>query len=152
MSKKIDTKYVGKIKVEESEMITFSSGLPGFNDEKSFVLLDLPGNPTFQILQSSTTPDLAFVVANPYHFYQDYMFTLDEAILESLQIKEEKDVTVLTIVTLKSPFKASTLNLKAPIIIHATRKKGKQYILNHEQYVTKAPIVSPHTTAGVKGD
>lgn len=147
----IDTKYLGKIDIEKNEVIQFSTGLPGFVEETAFILLDLPGNPTFQILQSITTPSLAFVVTNPYHFYLDYTFKLDEQILESLEITNEQDVLVLTIVTLKSPFNTSTLNLKAPIIIHSTRKQGKQYILNQEEYITKAPIVSPNT-AGVKGD
>lgn len=147
----IDTKYLGKIDIKKEEKIDFPVGLPGFSEEKSFILLDLPGNPTFQILQSITTSDLAFIVTNPYHFYVDYTFKLDDQILKSLQIKQAEDVTVLTIVTLKSPFHTSTLNLKAPIIIHSTRKQGKQYILNQTKYETKAPIVSPNLTQ-VKGD
>lgn len=144
MTVTIDTKYLGKIDIEENQVIQFSSGLPGFVEEKKFALLEIPGNPLFQTLQSLTSPDLAFIVTNPYHFYVDYEFRLDEQILETLNIQSEQDVVVLSIVTLKSPFKTSTLNLKAPIIIHSARKHGKQYILNKEDYSTKAPIVSPN--------
>lgn len=151
MSITIDTKYLGKIEIEENQVIQFPSGLPGFIEEEKFVILDIPGNPLFQTLQSMTTSDLAFIVTNPYHFYQDYTFKLDEQILESLTIENEQDVAVLSIVTLKSPFKTSTLNLKAPIIINSTRKQGKQYILNQDDYSTKTPIVSPNTLK-VKGE
>lgn len=151
MTTTIDTKYVGTIDIKKNEIINFSVGLPGFSEEKEFILLDLPGNPTFQILQSIATTGLAFIVTNPYHFYVDYTFKLDDQMLESLQIKQPKDVIVLTIVTVKTPFDTSTLNLKAPIIIHSTRREAKQYILNHSAYMTKAPIVSPNTVQ-VKGD
>lgn len=144
MSVIIDTKYLGKITVEKNQVIQFSSGLPGFVEEEKFVIHDIPGNPLFQTLQSVVTPNLAFIVTNPYHFYVDYTFKLDEQILEVLKIQSEQEVVVLSIVTLKSPFKTSTLNLKAPIIINSTEKQGKQYILNKEDYSTKAPIDSPN--------
>lgn len=151
MSITIVTKYLGEIEIEENQIIQFPSGLPGFMGEGKFVVLDIPGNPLFQTMQSVTTPNLAFIVTDPHQFYLDYSFTLDEQILESLAIENEQDVVLLSIVTLKSPFKTSTLNLKAPIIIHSTRNQGKQYILSNDEYLTKAPIVSPNTLE-VKGD
>lgn len=144
MTRIIDTKYLGSIEIDNQQIIQFSSGLPGFTDELEFVILDIPGNQAFQTLQSVVTPELAFIVTNPHQYYVEYTFQLDEQILENLGIENEKDVVVLSIVTLKSPFKMSTLNLKAPIIINSTKKQGKQYILNKEDYPTKAPIVSPN--------
>lgn len=148
---KIQTKYLGEVQIEETKIIRFSSGIPGFFDETAFVLLDLPDNPAFQILQSVGSENVAFIVTNPYLIYRDYTFHLEDTILENLQIKNEKEVVVLTIVTLKNPFQMSTLNLKAPIIIHSISGQGKQYILNHENYSPKAPIV-PEKSTSVKGD
>lgn len=148
---KLQTKYLGDVQIETSQIIHFHSGLPGFIEETEFALLDLPGNPVFQALQSTKTKDLAFIVTNPYHFYMDYEFTLDDPIVESLAIKSKRDVAVLTIVTLKSPFEASTINLKAPIIINSTRQQAKQYILNMADYPTKASIVPPNASK-TKGD
>ncbi|MFD2044993.1 flagellar assembly protein FliW [Ornithinibacillus salinisoli] len=147
---KIETKYLGEMDIIESNVIEFPSGLPGFIDENQFVLLDLPGNPIFQVLQSVTSKNVAFIVTNPYHFYQDYTFELDSNLLESLDIQEEKDVVVLTIVTLKEPFQSSTINLKAPVIINLTKNYGKQYILNLEDYPSKASIApsNPSTRKG----
>ena len=151
MSTIIQTKYLGAVENKDNQVIQFTTGLPGFVEELEFVLLDLPGNSAFQTLQSIKTPGLAFIVTNPYHFYLDYTIKLDEQILEKLEIENEKDVLILSIVTLKSPFKTSTLNLKAPIVINSTRKQGKQYILNTDNYPTKASIVPPNTSQ-VKGD
>src|SRR5690606_37570776 len=93
------TKYLGEMKIDEANIIHFSGGLPGFLEETKFILLDLPGNPLFQFLQSIQTPDLAFIVTDPYHYYQDYQFELDEQILTALQIESEKDVMVRAIIT-----------------------------------------------------
>ncbi|SHF89204.1 flagellar assembly protein FliW [Ornithinibacillus halophilus] len=137
---KILTKYFGEMEIEEDKIINFPSGLPGFIEETSFILLELPGSPVFQILQSIHNRDIAFVVANPYHFYEDYSFDLDDHLLTSLEINTEEDVMVLSIVTLKDPFSTSTINLKAPIIINHMKKRGKQYILNIDDYSIREPI------------
>lgn len=148
---KIHTKYLGEVEIEDSMVIHFFGGIPGFLEETEFVLLDLPDNPVFQILQSVKSVNMAFIVTNPYHIYQDYAFDLDDNVLESLQIKKENEVVVLTIVTLKKSFNASTLNLQAPLIINSSNRKGKQYILNTDDHPTKAPI-APVNSATVKGD
>src|SRR5699024_6850079 len=142
----VQTKYAGDVTVDQDKIITFPSGLPGFKHETKFILLPLPSIPAdvFQTLQSVNTPHLAFVVANPYHFYQDYEFRLNEPTLKHLRISHEKDVLVLAIVTLKSPFEKSTLNLKAPLIINLTLKLGKQLILTDEDYPMKAPLKQAH--------
>lgn len=142
----IQTKYLGNIDIEEAKVIHFPAGLPGFADQSQFVLLDLPGNAAFQILQSATAQHIAFIVTNPYHFYHDYTFELDDNLLDSLVIQNEKDVTVLTTVTLKDPFETSTVNLKAPIIINLSKMRGKQYIINTNDYSAKASLTMSHSS------
>ncbi|MGJ9457624.1 flagellar assembly protein FliW [Oceanobacillus sp. CF4.6] len=138
---KIQTKYLSEVEIEDYKIIQFPFGLPGFVHETQFVLLDLPDNPIFQILQSIASANVAFIVTNPYQIYEEYTFELDESLMESLQIKKEIEVAVLSIVTLKNPFKTSTLNMKAPIIINSALRQGKQYILNSDDYSSKAPII-----------
>jgi len=145
------TKYTGEVAIKNQNIISFSHGLPGFAKETKFMLLDLTGNPLFQILQSVKSQDIAFIVTDPYHFYCDYEFEIDNNLLENLQIQDKNDVFVLTIVTLKSPFDKSTINLKAPLIINRTNKQGKQYILTEIDYTTKAPI-APQAVSKAKGD
>ncbi|MBU8790310.1 flagellar assembly protein FliW [Oceanobacillus caeni] len=137
---KLQTKYLGEIAIEEQKQIYFANGIPGFPDEKQFVLLDVPDNPVFQILQSVQSNFTAFFVINPFLLYKDYSFDLDDNTIETLQIKSENEVVILSIVTLKDPFHSSTINLKAPIVINSNQMLGKQYILNHEDYPSKASI------------
>ncbi|HLS06696.1 MAG TPA: flagellar assembly protein FliW [Bacillota bacterium] len=143
----IQTKYLGEITIDPKKIVTFANGLPGFKNEKQFILLPIPeaAPESFQTLQSIQTPELAFVVTNPYQIYHDYEFRLDQPTIDQLAITSEQDLFILTIVTLTSPFEQSTINLKAPIIINVKTKRGKQYILNDDTYPTKAPLVNKDT-------
>lgn len=137
---KLRTKYLGEVEADKEKIIRFPKGIPGFLDETEFVILDLPNNSAFQLLQSVKTEDLAFVITNPYLFVQEYTFNLDDNLIESLEIKEQEEVAVYTIITVRKPFKESTMNLRAPIIINTTTKCAKQYILNDSIYSSKKPI------------
>src|SRR5690625_1287919 len=129
----IETKYFGEMEIDEEKIIHFETGLPGFVHEQQFVVLDLPGNELLQILQSVHTPELAFFVTNPHYFYGNYEFKLEEHVVEALRIKDEKDIVILSIMTIKEPFANSTINLKAPVIINWDQKCGKQFILNDDK-------------------
>jgi flagellar assembly factor FliW len=146
---KINTKYHGDIEVKSEEVLTFEHGIPGFGEEKKFVLLALPENEWFHILQSVKTPQLGFVVANPFMFFKNYDFELDEASVESLGKPSEKDVQVLSILTVRQTLHESTANLQAPIILNLANRKGKQVILKNSDYQTKHLIFAQ--PAGKKG-
>ncbi|HLR72416.1 MAG TPA: flagellar assembly protein FliW [Pseudogracilibacillus sp.] len=139
----IKTKYLGEMEIAEDKIIHFESGLPGFAQENKFVILDIPGNDILQIMQSIQTSHLAFIVTNPHYFYQDYHFKLDDHIIESLQITDEKDVVVLSIMTIEDPFQLSTINLQAPLLINSKNKRAKQFILPHDTYHVKSKISFP---------
>ena len=78
--------------------------------------------------------------ANPYSLVSDYTFDLDESTVEPLNIESEEDVIVLTIVTVKEPFKSSTVNLKAPVIFQTNNQKSKTMILNDNTFSMRHPI------------
>jgi flagellar assembly factor FliW len=144
----INTKYHGEIDVKENEILKFEQGIPGFSDEKKFVLLPLPENDWFHILQSVSTPQLGFVVTNPFLFTKEYDFELDQGTVDLLGFTAEKDVKVLTILTMKDTLNESTANLQAPIIINLANNKAKQVILNGTNYQTKHLIFAQPEQAG----
>ncbi|MFI8688000.1 flagellar assembly protein FliW [Rossellomorea sp. NPDC077527] len=146
---KINTKYHGEIDVKSEEVLTFEQGIPGFGEEKQFVLMPLPENEWFHILQSVTTPQLGFVVTDPFLFFKEYDFELDQASVELLENPTEKEVQVLSILTVRETLQESTANLQAPIIINLANQRGKQVILNNNQYLTKHLIFAQ--PAGKKG-
>ncbi|WP_370223783.1 flagellar assembly protein FliW [Cytobacillus sp.] len=134
---KLATKYQGEIEISQDQVIHFSSGIPGFQDEKEFVLLPFFEDMPYFILQSGQTTELAFVVVDPYPFFPEYQYKLTEAQIESLKIEKQEDVATFVILTLKELFTDSTANLKGPLVINVKEKLGKQLILNDSAYETK---------------
>lgn len=143
----IDTKYHGVIEVEDNDFIYFENGIPGFLEEKYFILLPLEKDSPFNIMQSKVTPELGFAVVNPFLFFQDYEFDLTANDKEALSITTEEDIQILSILTIKDPFSETTANLQAPVVININKKVAKQIIL-HETYKTKHKIFRENSLKG----
>lgn len=134
---KIETKYHGLIEVLKEEVVTFPNGLPGFLEEKEFVVIPFSEVGTFFILQSVHTPDLGFVLTNPFPIFPDYDFNLENQVVDTLELDSAEDVTVYTVLTMADPFHSTTANLQAPVVINAKKNLGKQVILTGSPYQTK---------------
>lgn len=137
----VETKYHGKINIVEEKVITFAQGIPGFPDEERFVVLPLEDDETLQILQSVHTPELGFVVINPFTYFPDYDFTLEDQFVAALQIEQPEDLLIYSILTVHDPFVDTTANLQAPVIINTRNHQGKQVILNTDKYTTRHKIL-----------
>jgi len=134
---KIETKYHGLIEVQEEEVVRFPNGLPGFLEEKEFAVIPFSEDGTFIILQSLQTPELGFVLTNPFIFYPDYDFNLENQAVDTLDLDSSEDVTVYTVLTMADPFHLTTANLQAPVVVNVKKKLGKQIILTGTAYQTK---------------
>ncbi|KGX93952.1 flagellar assembly protein FliW [Pontibacillus halophilus JSM 076056 = DSM 19796] len=136
----VHTRFFDEITIEQDAVITFPNGLPGFLEEKEFVLLPIDENGIYQALQSIHSKEVCLVTLNPYTIYGDYEFDLDQATIDVLNIEKPEEVQVLSVATLREPFSQSTINLQAPIIVNVINRKAKQVILNSPIYQTKHPL------------
>jgi flagellar assembly factor FliW len=136
----IKTKYHGEIEIKKEDILTFEKGIPGFLEEKEFIVLPLSEDQSISIMQSVSTEYLTFVIVNPFNYFQDYDFKLEDPVVEEIELKSEKEVQVYSILTVEDPFEKTTANLQAPIIINTTNQKAKQVILNNGNYKTKHSI------------
>ena len=144
----IKTKFHGELTIQQDQTWNFPKGVPGFEDEKEFVLLPIEDNDVFQVLQSTKTPDLAFIIVNPYTIVEDYSFKVDEPTIDLLDIKSEEEVFILGVLSVKAPFETSTINLQAPLIFNAITRKAKQMILNDDTFSMRHSIGAQLTTEG----
>lgn len=144
----IQTKYHNEIEIEENQIIEFQNGIPGFIEEKKFLILPFAENTPYFIFQSAQTPDLAFVIADPFAFFAEYEFELPDSILQQLQIRDKEDVAIFAILTLQEPFEKTTANLRGPLIINHKKQIGKQVILNESNYTTKHLLLARKTPVG----
>lgn len=127
---RLQTKHLGEIEYNQDAVISFEEGLPGFENDRSFVLVlsDDPELP-FHYLQSVDNPAVAFVVTSPFLFVEDYDFNLSDSVVEKLEIKSPEELYVYGVVTIPKKVQFSTINLTAPIIINTTNKMGMQVVL-----------------------
>lgn len=95
------------------------------------------------MLQSVKTPEVAFIVTDPFALFPQYEFDLPKEAIEKLGIQSAKDVATFAILTVREPFQETTANLQAPIVINQTKKLGKQVIFNQTPYNTKHKIMAP---------
>lgn len=135
---KLNTRNFGEIEIDESSIINFPNGIPGFEKEKRYIIINNPDkeNP-FQWLQSVDNQDLAFVVINPFFVKVDYDIRLPESAIEALKIKDEGDVALYTIVVIPENIEEMTTNLSGPIVVNVKEKLGKQIVLDDGRYSTK---------------
>mgnify|MGYP006294366659 CR=1 FL=1 len=136
---KIETTRFGDLEVNEEEIIEFVVGPYGFEEQKEYTLLADDDSPFFW-LQSISDPDLAFVVTEPWIFYEDYEFELGEELKNKLDLENKENVSVINMVVIPDDTTKMTINLKSPVIINQEEKIAKQIILEDEDYPTKYRI------------
>ena len=138
----VKTTRFGDVDIDENRLISFPSGLPGFPEQNRFVLMEhKPGSP-FMWLQSADTPDLAFVVMDPFLIQSGYLQDLPPRDRETALGKAAPPPLVLTIVNIPhgAP-REMTVNLLGPLVIDTEAKTGKQVILAGSGYQTRHPVI-----------
>lgn len=126
---KIETKFLGMVEIEDKDIIHFETGLPGFEDIKEYVILPVEEDSPFALLQSLKEKEIGFILAFPFAFKSDYAFDISDEDKKDLKVKQQDDLAIYSIVSVKDNFKESTLNLLAPVLINVKEKCGRQVVL-----------------------
>lgn len=135
----IQTARFGELEVRKENSVIFKQPIFGFETYDRFVRISQENSP-FEFLQSVEDEHLTFVIADPFLFVQKYEFTLERRWLDLLQIENEKQVIIRSIITVRSPSDI-TINLKAPIIINSATRESAQIILDQPEYSTRHSIL-----------
>ncbi len=135
---KVSSRIFGEIEIEDDKILTFESGLIGFEEYKKFAIVYDTEKQTkggIMWLQSMEDPDLAFPIIDPMLVYDNYNPVVEDEWLKPIgDIKDETDIFVLSILTVPSDLTKMTANLKAPVIINTETRKACQIIVNNEEY------------------
>ena len=147
----LESRWLGIVNYEEQDMISFPEGIPGFEDEKIFVVVPADQESLFAYLQSINDPDVCLVLTNPFIFFSDYGVELpDEELIRLGNPGAIERIATFTVVNVAEDFKASTTNLMAPIVINTDKKIGLQFIPTSSDYTTKHQLF-PAPAAKVGG-
>lgn len=136
---KLQTSQFGEIELTDDRVLTFTKGIPGFEEMKKYVLLpaDESSDSPFFFLQSIESAELCFFLVDPFSFFQEYDIKLAEQLVERLELEEPTDAIVLSTVSVTGDMKDATTNLKAPLVINNRKKLGMQIVLDNKTYQIK---------------
>ncbi|WDC83926.1 flagellar assembly protein FliW [Caloramator sp. mosi_1] len=133
----ISTKFFGDINIQEDSIINFKDGIPGLDEYKRYVIIDIEDS-NIKCLQSVEEKDIALLIITPWDYFKDYEIELSDTELMELDINDYKDVMVYNVITVRE--NKITANLLAPIVVNIKNNQAKQVILNEKKYSIRQEI------------
>lgn len=140
----IDTSNFGQLNIDEEQVIKFKEGLPGFENEREFVLVkntDTEEAVPFMWLQSKNNKDLALVVSIPFFFKPDYSFEIPDEICNEIELTDPNDCCVFSVCKIQDKIDNMTTNLACPIVVNLETLEARQVILTNTDYTTKEKLI-----------
>jgi flagellar assembly factor FliW len=135
----------GTFDVPNESLLTFPSGLLGFPEWTSYVILDHDTNAPFKWLHCTEEASLAFVVIDPALFNQNYQVTISPEARFEVEGNETDELSLAVILTIPSDDpSAMTANLRGPLLMNLRTRRCKQLVLS-EDYPTRYPVFSTQT-------
>lgn len=129
----ISTSRFGSVTVRPEDVVTFPSGLVGYETCRRWVLMADAETESVGWLQSVHLPDVAMAVISPRRFLPEYQVRVSRSQLTPLDLNGVDQAFVLNILSMNAG--RLTVNLRAPLIINLNRRLGRQVITNDEQPV-----------------
>lgn len=135
----IQTSRFGQLEVDPDRLITFEDGILGFPGQKRYALIQTGQESAFYWLQSTTEPDVAFVVCDPRLFVGDYRVPVKLEDLEGLELANADNAQVFVIVNKVGEL--LTGNFQGPVVVNAVNRRAKQLVLSDRRYSTRHPLM-----------
>ena len=146
----VESTRLGNMNVPEDRIMNFPQGMPGFPDEKIFAFLPYETESPFAFLQSTSEPNLTFLLVEPFTFFHEYDFKVDDEIVDQLGISLENPPQVFNVVSIREKTEEMTANLLAPVLINWRDQKAMQIVLEKTSYTTRHRLFSDELLANVE--
>ena len=137
---RVQTKPYGPIDIDERQKLHFTYGILGFENLKSYVLLDAVQQP-FYWLQSLDVVEIAFVLIDPRIFQPEYTLEINQEEMEEIGLTGDENLLFFSIVTIPDDPMDMTANLRGPIIINKANKMARQSITTNPRWQVRHPIL-----------
>lgn len=145
------TRYFGDLPYENDSVIEFPGGLPGFENERRFLPVELAAHRPLVFLQSLATPALCFPALPVPAIDEHYRLRLDAGDLETLGFAAGarpaigRDVLCLAIISIEA--EAVTANLLAPVVVNLATRRAVQAIAPGSDYSHRHPLAAEGVAA-----
>ncbi len=142
---RIDTIHFGPLDYSEDSLLEFPAGLPAFEDQTRFVLIERPDSSPLVFLQSLGRPELAFLALPALTIEPGYRLEIppeERALLgfaADAPLSIGRDVLCLAILTVAGGGPA-TANLMAPVVVNLATRRGVQVIQTDSSYSYRHPL------------
>jgi flagellar assembly factor FliW len=125
-----NTIHFGRLEYSSTSAITFSDGLPGFEAERRFVVVQRPDHHPLVFLQSLQTPNLCFPALPVRAVDRCYDLRIDDTDRETLGFESAPRLgeTALALALIALHEEDPTANLLAPIVINLRTQSAAQCI------------------------
>ena len=141
------TKYFENMEYTADSVIRLPNGLPGFEEEREFVLIDQPRNRPLVFVQSLRTPGLCFVALPVLSVDAAYRLSLSTEDLDLIGLDPSRqpsignDVACLAIVAFGED-RLMTANLLSPLVINLSTCVAVQAIQTGCNYSHRHPLLA----------
>lgn len=136
----LDTLRFGEIEIDEGNILTFNDGLPGIEECKRFVVLELEEGSPILWMQSVDRKEISLPVADSFQLNPDYVFDIGDSEIGILGLKGISDVRVLNVLVIPEKIDEMTANFAAPIVINTRTGQAMQIILPSGNYGVRTPV------------
>lgn len=135
----VDTPF-GQFSAEAASVVTFATGLPGFERCRRFVLVSAPSLAPFTCLHGLDGARPSFLTLDPRQVVDPYQPSLSAADRRRLGAAIDTPLVWLSVVHLDAA--GATVNLQAPIVVNPERMLGVQVLDAEGAYAADHRLVS----------
>jgi flagellar assembly factor FliW len=139
------TRQFGLLEYDPNAVLDFPAGLPGFENQTRFVLVEKPAHAPILFLQSLLLPDLCFLAAPIHLIDPGYELAMIEDDLHRLKLDETRqpigDANVVCLALLSAAENGPlTANLLAPVVINVSERLAVQAVRMDSRYSHQRPL------------
>jgi flagellar assembly factor FliW len=133
-----ETQKFGRISYEQGSEICFPAGLPGFEERRRFLAVQLPNTHPLVFLQSLDDPELCFVALPVLAVDPKYRLRLTPEDLDRLgfsggrQPRIGPEVLCLAVLSIRAT--GPTANLLAPVVVNVATLQAVQAVMADSGY------------------
>ena len=141
----LETQNFGRIEYQQGSQIDFPSGLPGFEERRRFLAVQLPHTNPLVFLQSLEDPALCFVTLPVLAVDPKYRLHLSTEELDTVGLPTARqprigvDVTCLSVISIRAG--GPTANLLAPVVVNVANMQAVQAVMVDSGYSHQHALV-----------
>jgi flagellar assembly factor FliW len=144
--KTIDLPRFGSCTYNEADIFVFPWGLPGFDNLRAFIVLQLETQDQILWLQSLDDLSIALPLGDPWIFFPDYDPKLPGFARISLDLQNPDDFTIMAVMV-GTDGGPTFMNLMAPIVLNLKNRIARQVPLEGSSYTVAMKIPIPEAVA-----